>query len=74
MSARSKIEKWILADWSTGNVPAVGEDVKIMSLQPNESTVADEVMVCKYTSSFVRRYTWFVRRYLLKCDRVRSIT
>lgn len=55
MSARSKIEKWLLADWSTGNVPAVGEDVKVMSLQPNESTVADEIMVCKYECSFVRR-------------------
>lgn len=52
MSSRSKIEKWLLADWNTGNIP-VGEDVKVLSLQPNEGTVAEENMVCKYECSFV---------------------
>ncbi|XP_023937122.2 putative uncharacterized protein DDB_G0287265 isoform X2 [Bicyclus anynana] len=46
MSARSKIEKWLLADWSTGNnnLPVVGEDVKIMTLQPNEGAVEEEMV------------------------------
>ncbi|CAH2231599.1 jg14322 [Pararge aegeria aegeria] len=45
MSSRSKIEKWLLADWSTGNsnIPLLAGDVKVMSLQPNDG-VEEEIV------------------------------